>query len=387
MSNGIIKNTLVFQFPETAAGPTLVEIARFVKTFDADKRSMESSYKISDERVVCIKFKTEAAMKEALLQNPELHTFQYSNGTTTEIRMTVAGGCIRYVRVFDLPPEVSDIEVSLVLGKYGTIKRMVREKFPAELELDLFTGVRGIYMDIKKEVPSTIYVVHRRGRVYYEGLKQRCFLCKEEGHLKVNCPQNKRRNTTCAVINESIHTGDKQENTKKTYAGAVIGMASSSKSSEELQLSMVKLVSSRDESVPQTTLEEEDMIIEVLEEAEADVTSNAKAIFTESDLESAEGVIEGGLDRSNKRPLTTSSKSSSDDGAENFVTIERNRRSRKQKRCGEDGAKPNPLETIAATACNDGRSSGSQPRRQQENRSRSRSTKKVSVVNADTASE
>lgn len=45
MSNGVVKNTLVFQFPETAAGPTLVEIARFVKAFDADKKTMESSYK------------------------------------------------------------------------------------------------------------------------------------------------------------------------------------------------------------------------------------------------------------------------------------------------------------------------------------------------------
>ena len=192
MADGMIRNTLVFRFPQGASNPSLVEMARFIKGFDADRETMETSYKISEERCFCIKFKSERAMKDALLQNPECHQFQYSNGSSTEVRMGVMGGCQRYVRVFDLPPEIPDIDIALVLGKYGVVKRTVREKFPAELELDLYTGIRGVYMDIKKEIPAALYFLNRKGRIYYDGLKQKCFQCKKEGHLKVDCPQGKR---------------------------------------------------------------------------------------------------------------------------------------------------------------------------------------------------
>lgn len=193
MADGMIRNTLVFRFPQGASNPSLVEMARFIKALDADRETMETSYKISDERCFCIKFKSERAMKDALLQNPECHLFQYSNGSTAEVRMGVMGGCQRYVRVFDLPPEVPDIDIALVLGKYGVVKRTVREKFPAELELDLYTGIRGVYMDVKKEIPAALYFLNRKGRIYYDGLKQKCFQCKKEGHLKVECPQSKKK--------------------------------------------------------------------------------------------------------------------------------------------------------------------------------------------------
>ncbi|KAL1392813.1 hypothetical protein pipiens_012205 [Culex pipiens pipiens] len=84
MADGMIRNTLVFRFPQGASNPSLVEMARFIKALDADRETMETSYKISDERCFCIKFKSERAMKDALLQNPECHLFQYSNGSTAE---------------------------------------------------------------------------------------------------------------------------------------------------------------------------------------------------------------------------------------------------------------------------------------------------------------
>ncbi|KAL9705242.1 hypothetical protein quinque_008760 [Culex quinquefasciatus] len=85
MADGMIRNTLVFRFPQGASNPSLVEMARFIKALDADRETMETSYKISDERCFCIKFKSKRAMKDALLQNPECHLFQYSNGSTAEV--------------------------------------------------------------------------------------------------------------------------------------------------------------------------------------------------------------------------------------------------------------------------------------------------------------
>lgn len=205
MDDGLVKNTLAFWFPPGAPSPSLVEVARFVKELDADLDSMETSYKLSEERCLCVKFKSYSAMKEALEQNPEIRVFRYSKGERVEVKMTVAGSCARYVRIFDLHPEIPDSEVSALLSKYGEVKRMVREKFPADLGLNMFTGVRGVYLEVKKEVPSALYVRNRKARIYYEGLKRKCFLCKEEGHLKADCPQKGNKGASSSVQSD---TGD-----------------------------------------------------------------------------------------------------------------------------------------------------------------------------------
>lgn len=118
-------------------------MAHFVKTLVADKIELEIANKISVERSVYVKFKCEAAMKSAVKQNPRMHTFQYSNGMVLEVHMYVdCWAQYSIIRVFDLPLKIPDLQVSLVLEKYGKVKHVKREKFPADLELgDVFTGV------------------------------------------------------------------------------------------------------------------------------------------------------------------------------------------------------------------------------------------------------
>lgn len=230
-------------------------------------------------------------------------------------------------------------------------------------------------MDIKKEIPSTLFVANRRARLYYEGLKQRCFLCKEEGHLKADCPQNKRRLPEGAAPGVVIPHSEKSITSKNTYADAVIGAATSSRVHEQLQTSMVTLVSSRDGSMRQKQIEG-NSIVEVAADRQSDVASKADSEEDTSDEITAEE-----KERSNKRPLTASSKSGSDDGGDSFVTVEKTRKSRKQKRCDEDAERPNPLEAIAAASRSDSRVTRSKSKRQQEDRSRSRNATKVSESN------
>lgn len=91
---------------------------------------------------------------------------------------------------------------------------MVREKFPAELGLGhLSTGVRGIYMDIKKNIPPSIDVLGWKGNVFYDGLRDTCFLCHALGHRKDSCPQKKSRNVE-----------EKKKGNTPPYAGIVAGI-------------------------------------------------------------------------------------------------------------------------------------------------------------------
>lgn len=227
-----IKNTIQFAYPNESAKPTMEELARFLKTLDANRAEMNTMYRVSEEKSVFVKFNTEESMNYAVTHNPEQLSFHYANGKTVQVRMSVAGGNVQYVRIFDLPPEVPDKDVSLVLGKYGKVKRVIREKFPAELGLDMFTGVRGIYMDVEKEIPSSYYFLNRKGNIFYSGNKDTCFHCKAVGHQMSSCPKRKARKQPENHQQDEERKTDKEKRNQdegrsetSSYAGVVAGAA------------------------------------------------------------------------------------------------------------------------------------------------------------------
>lgn len=171
---------------------------------------MEAAYKMGDDRSLCIKYKTSNAMEEAL-RIMDTVKFKYANGKSVDVRISPAGINIRYVRIFDVPPEVSDDDVSSIFGKYGKVERVIREKFSSDLGLGhIFNGVRGLYIDIEKTIPSMVDVLHWKAKVFYEELKNKCFLCHSEGHQKNTCPQRNRQ------AKRKV-----EEKTTTTYAGVV----------------------------------------------------------------------------------------------------------------------------------------------------------------------
>lgn len=96
---------------------------------------------------------------------------------------------IKYVRLFYLPPEVPDKEIAEFLNKYGVLKKIVHEKRSVASGFKCFSGVRGIYMDVNKEIPPQVYICNYRCRVYYSGMQEKCFVCRATDHLKPDCPR------------------------------------------------------------------------------------------------------------------------------------------------------------------------------------------------------
>lgn len=92
------KNTLVFEFPKDAMGPSLFEMSRFGKKLIAKRTTIDTCYRNADEKSIYIRFKTEEALNDAVLYNPEFDTFEYNDGSKVQVKMAVAGGMYKYVR-------------------------------------------------------------------------------------------------------------------------------------------------------------------------------------------------------------------------------------------------------------------------------------------------
>lgn len=224
-----IKNTVKFCFPNGSEKPNLDEIVNFAKSLDADLAQMDAVYRIAEDKSLFIKLKTEEAMLHVLTFNPGNLSFHYANGKVAQISMSHAGEYVQYVRIFDLPPEVPDQELALVLGKYGKVKRVIREKFPAELDFDMYTGVRGVYIDVKKEIPTSLHFLNRKGNIFYKGNSNICFVCKLEGHRMNSCPKRKDRKQKEKQQHDETQEEEKHDSAadscSSTYANVVSGSA------------------------------------------------------------------------------------------------------------------------------------------------------------------
>lgn len=252
-STVVVEGTLAFLFPRDAAQPTVADMARFIKTLKGYPSSMETAYKISEEKSVFIRFKSQEAMNYVFVNNDKSLPFLYTDGKEATVRMSVAGNT-RYVRIFDLPPEISDANLVSVMAKYGTIRRTVRERFPAEYQLNMFTGVRGIYIDLEQEIPEILYFCNRKGRLYYDGLVQKCFKCNSDTHLKKSCPLlheqqqgNAQRSATIPLKVDKI--GEKVEESSSD-ADSVNGSESNKKASNKKQSKTKKAEAKRQRSDP-----------------------------------------------------------------------------------------------------------------------------------------
>lgn len=190
METGVRKNTLKLCFQQGSKVPSNLEVLKFVTgTLELGAADLHSVYKDENDGSFYIKLMDEPTFTEYCGRLEELYTFKYDDDSRSPVTLVVASRIFRYVRIFNLPPEIDDKIIAQVLGQFGTIRQHVRERYSPECNLNIFNGVRGVHMEIAKEIPAGLFIGHFRARIYYDGLKNRCFFCKQEGHLKSSCPK------------------------------------------------------------------------------------------------------------------------------------------------------------------------------------------------------
>lgn len=182
-------NTLKFAFGRDSSEPTDAEMFGFCRDRQFNPEEIYSIHKEKDSRAIFVKFKSESFMKAALHNMQPVLTFQYANGKAVNVTVSEADISFKYIRVFNLPPEIEDKEIYQALSSYGIIRQQVREKYHPSTGFPVFSTVRGLYMEVAKEIPPQVRVRHFQARIYYDGMINKCFICKSTDHIKANCPR------------------------------------------------------------------------------------------------------------------------------------------------------------------------------------------------------
>lgn len=188
-TNGYRENTMRMYFGRELTNPKDKEVFNFFKKNGIKSDMLLSMYREGKEYSVFAKFRDERVLKETLTRLPATVAFEYDNGDKVSIAISIAGKQFRYVRIFGLPPEVEDREIAKELQKFGIIHHMVREKYGADTGYPIWSGVRGVHMEILRDIPASMHIGHMQARIYYDGLQVKCFICGSTDHVKANCPK------------------------------------------------------------------------------------------------------------------------------------------------------------------------------------------------------
>lgn len=205
-------NCLKVQFGPATKMPSDKEIFAFFRKRNWAPDTLNAMFRAPREHCVYVKFRSEESMKAALLECPATAVFQYENGESVEVTFATARGDYKYVRIFGLPIEIENKELVSVLSKFGKVHSFTRERYGPDTGYPIFNGVRGIQMELSKEIPAQLYVQHFQVRVAYDGMTNRCFVCKAPDHVKADCPKR-------SSVSDRLQEGS----TQSTYADALNG--------------------------------------------------------------------------------------------------------------------------------------------------------------------
>jgi hypothetical protein len=167
---GLRKNTIRIDFPEGSSTPTDREIIKFLTELRLQCEHVHTVYYDTFEKCIFLKFHLEEKLKSLIDQHWECF-FKYDCGEVRKVRLIEVHGNFKYVRIFNLPPEIEDRDVAASFDFYGKVHKVVREKFPDTVEFSVYSGIRGVYMEMKTEIPSHMLIKNNNVKVQYYGLK------------------------------------------------------------------------------------------------------------------------------------------------------------------------------------------------------------------------
>jgi hypothetical protein len=88
------------------------------------------------------------------------------------------------VRLANLPPEVPDRVIKIVLEQYGEVKEIYAETWSQAYRYPV-DGIRAAVVTLVAHILSHLLVAGHRSLVSYEGQPPTCYGCSDTGHIYI----------------------------------------------------------------------------------------------------------------------------------------------------------------------------------------------------------
>lgn len=105
--------------------------------------------------------------------------------TGKEYPLVSLASSMKLITVLHLPTELPDNDLSDVLGRYGRVVKMHREKYRDYPTVE--TGARKVLLEVSGEVPNFVSVRGFQAMCLYVGMRKVCRRCSMEGHFAADC--------------------------------------------------------------------------------------------------------------------------------------------------------------------------------------------------------
>jgi hypothetical protein len=189
--------TIKVEFAEKPVKASDFEVLRFALFLGITPTELFGFQQHSNDECLYYKLKPGCDEKVHKIVNKNREcVFEHANGAFCKVKVSVAKKVFEYIRVFDIPFEVDDQLVFEAFAPYGEVRNIVWEKSANFFNFDAFNGVRGVYIYLKKDLPSCLYVQGNKCKIFYNGLKDGWFSCGSAKHTKQNCQKCDERSMT-----------------------------------------------------------------------------------------------------------------------------------------------------------------------------------------------
>jgi hypothetical protein len=118
--------------------------------------------------------------------------FRHNNGELSTVRLQAAGLGTKRVRLANIPPEVSDRVIKMVLKRYGAVKEIHAETWSKAYRFPVDNGIRAAVVTLVEHIYSHLLVAGHMSLVSFEGQPPTCYGCNDTGHICIEC-SNRRR--------------------------------------------------------------------------------------------------------------------------------------------------------------------------------------------------
>lgn len=184
------KNTLKCQFDRSTTRPSPADIHEWItNTLHITVDQVDTLQLDSYQHAIFVKFISQSLLEKNLRKFEGQVEMILLSGERIHVNISAAGVDATNVRVFNLPPEVSNTAMSAIFAQYGTVREIRDEHWSSLYKCNVKNGIRVVRMELKAQIPSVLRIAGCRAQILYDGQVKTCSICSSSSHLRSDCTQ------------------------------------------------------------------------------------------------------------------------------------------------------------------------------------------------------